>query len=70
MEEGFELEVTFKLKYKANPKNYDTDDPYLMARIDAEAFADDPDAAFSRFAESDETEITVAPVVRYEPERY
>ena len=71
--QGYELELVFKLKYKADPYHYVSDDPsenitpYVCARIDAEAFANDPDAAFAKFLEDANTEITVAPIIRYEP---
>lgn len=75
-QEGYELEVIFKLKYKADPAHYDVEDtnpdvlPYKMARVDAEAFVEDPDAAFAKFVSSNETEITVAPVVHFDEDPY
>lgn len=73
MEEGFELEVTFKLKYQANPIDYfgtqgqiGEETPYRMARIDAQNFYNDPELLADRLLTSDKAEITVAPIVRLE----
>lgn len=75
MQEGFELEVVFKLRYFAKPENYMlylesenleiTDQtPYLMAAIDASNFAADPEMLFERLVTTSDSEITVAPIVR------
>lgn len=73
MDENFELEVTFKLKYQAKPEDYfethgeiGEETPYRMARIDAQNFYDDPELLLERFVSSDKSELTVAPVMRFE----
>lgn len=71
-QEGIELEVVFKIKYKADPKQYvlysddgEEPDAYEMSRIDAENFVNDPELLFERLVSSSESEITVAPVCRF-----
>ncbi len=71
-QEGYELEVTVSLRYKANPKNYIVADngdditAYELARKDAANFTEDFDALMNMLADEPDTTVTVAPVLHLE----
>lgn len=66
--EGYELEVTIRRRYKADPKNYIVADngdditAYELARIDAHNFHEDPMLLIGML-EDGSFDITVAPIV-------
>jgi hypothetical protein len=68
--EGYELELTIRVRYKVDPKNYIVADngdditAYELARIDAGNFRDDPEMMFDMLVEKGV--LTVAPIVTFD----
>jgi hypothetical protein len=66
--EGYELEMTIRVRYKADPKNYfvtdngDDTTAYEIARLDAHSYSEDPFELLSKL-ENISFDLTIAPVI-------
>jgi hypothetical protein len=59
MSERVRLRTTIVLEYDADPKDYGTDDPEQMVRLDQENWDDDPISLFEFFVNAGDVSIKV-----------
>lgn len=62
--EFVDLELVVHVRYSADPKSYDTDDPEEMAEIDFVNFTEDPEAMLEMIANpEDEDNVSVQVII-------